>query len=204
VACIAVENTHMVSGGRATPADALAAVAAHGPPVHLDGARLFNAEVSLGVPVAHLAAAATTVTCCLSKGLGAPVGSVLAGPVDLIGEARVQRGRLGGGMRQAGILAAAGLVALEQMVERLADDHARARRLAAAVGERFADAVDPASVDTNVVVFTPPDPDGVVEALSESGVRTARLGRRGVRMVTHLDVDEAGIDRACAALAGLA
>ncbi|HET9541464.1 MAG TPA: GntG family PLP-dependent aldolase [Acidimicrobiales bacterium] len=203
VAVIAVENTHMVAGGRATPAEALDAVAALGPPVHLDGARLFNAEVALGVPVARLAAAATTVTCCLSKGLGAPVGSVLAGPTELMAEARVQRRRLGGGMRQAGILAAAGLLALDTMVDRLADDHARARRLAEAVATSLPDAIDPARVQTNVVVFSHPDPGAVVAHLAGEGVLAAPLGRGAVRLVTHLDVDDGGIDRAVEVLARL-
>ena len=203
VAVIAVENTHMVAGGRATPAEATDAVAALGPPVHLDGARLFNAEVALGVPVARLAAAATTVTCCLSKGLGAPVGSVLAGSTELMAEARVQRGRLGGGMRQAGILAAAGLLALATMVERLADDHARARRLAEAVAARLPDAVDAAKVETNIVVFSHPDPSAVVAHLASEGVLAAPLGRAAVRLVTHLDVDDAGIDRAVEVLSRL-
>ena len=203
VAVIAVENTHMVAGGRAVPAEAMDAVAALGPPVHLDGARLFNAEVALGVPVARLAAAATTVMCSLSKGLGAPVGSVLAGSAELMAEARVERGRLGGGMRQAGILAAAGLVALDQMVDRLAEDHARARRLAEAVAGRFPGAVDPATVDTNIVVFVHRDPHRLVARLAGEGVLADALGRGAVRLVTHLDVDDAGIDRAAGVLAGL-
>jgi threonine aldolase len=197
VAAIAVEDTHMVSGGRALPADDIAAVAALGPPVHLDGARLFNAAVALGVPAADLAGPATTVTACMSKGLGAPVGSVLAGPADLMAEARTQRSRLGGGMRQAGILAAAGLLALDTMVDRLADDHARARRLAEALG------VDPSSVDTNVVLFDHADPAQAVKQLAEDGVLAAPLGPGKVRLVTHLDVDDEGTDRACRALSRL-
>jgi threonine aldolase len=203
VAVIAVENTHMVSGGRALPVADLEAVAALGPAVHLDGARLFNAAVALGVTVAELAAPATTVTSCMSKGLGAPVGSVLAGPADVIAEARIQRTRLGGGMRQAGIIAAAGLVALEEMVDRLADDHARARRLAEAVADRFPGSVDPAKNDTNIVVFTHDDPASVVKALAAEGVLGAPLGRSAVRLVTHLDVDDAGIDHACRAVSAL-
>src|SRR4029077_14836447 len=105
-----------------------------------DGARLWHAEVATGIPVADYAACATTVMCCLSKGLCAPVGSVLAGPLDVMAAARTERSRLGGGMRQAGVIAAAGLVALRTMVERLADDHRRARRLAEAVAERWPDA----------------------------------------------------------------
>ena len=203
VAVLAVENTHMVSGGRALPAEVVDEAAALGPAVHLDGARLFNAEVALGVPVARLAEGATTVTCCLSKGLGAPVGSLLAGAVDVIAEAREQRRLLGGQMRQVGILAAAGLVALDQGVERLAEDHTRARRLAEAVAERHPGAIDPATVDTNMVIFEHADARAVVLHLAEDGVLCDVLGPRLVRLVTHADVDDEGIDRACRALAGM-
>jgi threonine aldolase len=127
---VCVENTHLASGGRPWPLDRFAAVVGTGVPVHLDGARLFNAAVAAGVEPAAYGRPATTVTACLSKGLGAPVGSLLAGPADLVARARLERKRLGGTMRQVGILAAAGLVALDTMVDRLADDHARARRLA--------------------------------------------------------------------------
>lgn len=203
VAAIAVENTHMVAGGRALGVEELDAVAALGPPVHLDGARLFNAEVALGVPVADLARSATTVTTCMSKGLGAPIGSVLAGPADLVAAARVERRRMGGGMRQAGVIAAAALVALDTMVERLADDHARARRLGEAVADRYPGSVDPSTIDTNIVVFTHRDPAGLVDLLAAAGVLSAPLGLDKVRFVTHLDVDDEGIDRACRALAAL-
>ncbi len=202
VAAIAVENTHMVSGGRAVAADHLDELAGLGVAVHLDGARLFNAAVSLGGTVERLAAGATTVTSCLSKGLGAPVGSVLAGPADLVAEARQHRLRLGGGLRQAGILAAAGLLALDTMVDRLADDHRRARRLATAAAERFTEGVDPATVDTNVVVLRHADPAGLTAHLAAEGVLAAPLGVGAVRFVTHLDVDDEGIEHACAVLAG--
>jgi threonine aldolase len=201
VAAIAVENTHMVSGGRAVGPDHLEELAALGVAIHLDGARLFNASIALDCPVDRLAGCATTVTACLSKGLGAPVGSVVAGPADAIVEAREHRLRLGGGMRQAGILAAAGLVALETMVDRLAVDHARARRLASAAAQGFPDGIDPGTVDTNVVVLRHPDPVGLTARLGQQGVLAAPLGRAAVRFVTHLDVDDAGIDQACAALA---
>ena len=187
------------------PAEALDAVAALGPPVHLDGARLFNAEVALGVPVARLAAAATTVTCCLSKGLGAPVG---LGPgrarPSLIAEARVQRrrGSAAGCDRRASWPPPA-CSPWSTMVDRLAEDHARARRLAEAVATRLPDAVDPATVDTNVVVFTHADPGAVVAHLAGEGVLAAPLGRGAVRLVTHLDVDDGGIDRAVEVLCRL-
>lgn len=202
VSAVFVENTHMASGGRPWPLDRLEAVAAVGLPVHQDGARLFNAEVATGIPAARYAAASTTVMSCLSKGLGAPVGSVLAGPADLLAEARVQRQRLGGAMRQAGVIAAAGLVALEQHVERLADDHRRARLLAEVVAERWPGVLVPDDVVTNMVVFSPPDPDGLLRHLRAQGVLAGLLAPGVVRLVTHLDVDDEGVRRAASALAG--
>jgi threonine aldolase len=206
---VCVENTHMPADGAPWPLARLEAVAAvargAGLPVHLDGARLFNAEVASGVPAAAYAACATTVMCCLSKGLCAPVGSLLAGPADLIAEARGERQRLGGGMRQAGIVAAAGLVALDKMVDRLADDHARARRLAEAVADRWPDAgCDPAAVRTNVVTWRHPDPSALVASLAAAGVLAGTIAPGVVRLVTHHDVDDAGVERAVAALAGAA
>ena len=201
-----IENTHMPADGAPWPLDATedvaSAAAAAGLAMHLDGARLFNAEVATGVPAAAYAAPATTVMCCLSKGLCAPVGSLLAGPADLIVEARGERQRLGGGMRQAGILAAAGLVALERMVERLADDHDRAGRLAAAVAERWPDGgCDPARVRTNVVTWRHPDTAALVDHLAAEGVLAGTIAPGVVRLVTHHDVDDAGVDRAVKALA---
>ena len=138
---------------------------------------------------------------CLSKGLGAPVGSVLAGPADLLDQGRHERKRLGGAMRQAGVLAAAGLVALEQHVERLDEDHARARQLAGAVAERFPDAgLDPASVATNVVVFRPPDAAALVAHLAANGVLAGTIAPGVVRLMTHLDVDDAGLAHAIEAI----
>ena len=206
---VCLENTHMPADGAPWPLHRLQAVAAvardAGLPVHLDGARLFNAEVATGVPAATYAAAATTVMCCLSKGLCAPVGSVLAGPADLITEARVERQRLGGGMRQAGVIAAAGLVALEHMVDRLADDHARARRLAEAVAAQWPDGgCDPARVCTNVVTWRHPDPLSLVDHLAADGVLVGTIAPGVVRLVTHHDVDDEGLERAVKALAGAA
>ncbi|HEY8523332.1 MAG TPA: GntG family PLP-dependent aldolase [Acidimicrobiales bacterium] len=198
---VCVENTHLASGGRAWPLDRLLAVADAGVPVHLDGARLFNASVATGVRVADYSAPATLVTCCLSKGLGAPVGSLLAGPADLIGRARLERKRLGGGMRQVGVLAAAGLVALDTMIDRLADDHARARRLAEAVAERWpASGCDPDAVETNVVLFEHDDPAALLAWLAGEGIGAVTLGPRLVRLVTHAGVDDAGINRAIEAI----
>ncbi len=198
---VCVEDTHLGAGGRPWPLDRLRAVAAVGVPVHLDGARLFNAAVATGTTLVERSAPATTVTACLSKGLGAPVGSLLAGPTDVIARARLERKRLGGGMRQVGVLAAAGLVALDTMVDRLADDHRRARRLAAAVAERWPDAgCDPADVSTNIVLFRHDDPDALLSFLAGRGIGAVTLGPGLVRLVTHADVDDAAVERAVAAI----
>jgi threonine aldolase len=193
VSAVCVEDTHMPSGGRPWPSGAIEAVAAVGLPVHLDGARLWNASVATGEAMAQRAAAATTVMCCLSKGLGAPVGSLLAGDADAMEAARVERKRLGGAMRQAGVLAAAGLVAMRDHVERLADDHERAARLAAEVGVES---------PTNCVVFPCADPVALLEHLRAEGVLAGTIAPGLVRLMTHLDVDDAGIERALRALAG--
>ena len=203
---VCIENTHMPAAGAPWPLDALhelhAAAAAGGLPIHLDGARLFNAEVATGTPATDYAAPATTVMCCLSKGLCAPVGSLLAGPADLIDAARGERQRLGGGMRQAGVIAAAGLVALETMVERLADDHDRARRLAHAVADRWPDSgCDPARVTTNIVTFRHLDADVVLDHLRTEGVAAGTIAPGVVRFVTHHDIDDDGVERARKAIA---
>jgi len=203
---VCVENTHMPADGEPWPVEAMAdlaaAAAAGGLPVHLDGARLFNAEVATGTPAAAWTAHATTVMCCLSKGLCAPVGSLLAGPADIVTRARAERQRLGGGMRQAGVLAAAGLIALHTMVERLADDHRRARRLADAVAERWPGAgAPPERVRTNVVTFAHPRAPDLLAHLGSEGVLAGTIAPGVVRLVTHHDVDDASIERACKALA---
>jgi threonine aldolase len=199
---VCAENTHMPAGGRCWPGGRLAEVAACGLPVHLDGARLFNAVVATGTTAAELAGPSATVSSCLSKGLAAPVGSVLAGPADVMAGARAHRRRLGGAMRQAGVIAAAGLVALRTMVDRLADDHTRARRLAEAVAERWpAAGLDPAAVQTNMVVFGHPDPAALLDHLGSEGVLAGTIAPGVVRLVTHADVDDAGVERACKALA---
>jgi threonine aldolase len=199
---IAVENPHMYAGGIPWELDRLAAVAGLGLPVHLDGARLFNAEVATGVSAAAYAAHATLVTACLSKGLGAPVGSVLAGDEDAMDRARVERKRLGGGLRQAGVLAAPGLVALRDHVERLADDHARAKRLAESLADRWPGSVDPDRVRTNIVMCERPDWRDVLGHLEERGVLAGTVAPGRLRFVTHLDVDDEGIDVAVQAIAG--
>jgi threonine aldolase len=200
-AAIAVENTHNFGGGTVQPADEVAAVQAlaraHGLGLHLDGARLWNAHVATGRPLAELAGGFDTASVCLSKGLGAPVGSVLVATAARIAEARVWRKRYGAGMRQVGILAAAGLFALDHHVARLADDHARARRLAEALG------ADPVHVDTNIVVLDAPDAAGVATRAAERGVLVSALGPRFLRLVTHLDVDDDGIDAAIRVLGPL-
>ncbi|MGQ0520611.1 MAG: threonine aldolase family protein [Actinomycetota bacterium] len=201
---VCVENTHMPADGAPWPLEALRALrAAAGPlPVHMDGARLFNAEVATGTPADRYAAQVTTVMSCLSKGLCAPVGSVLAGPADVVEAARIERARMGGGMRQAGVLAAAGLVGLRSMVERLADDHARARRLAEAVAGRWPDAgCDPERVRTNVVTWRHPHALAVVDHLRSEGVLAGTIAPAVVRLVTHHDVDDDGLERAIKALA---
>jgi threonine aldolase len=200
---VCVENTHMAASGAPWSLESLDALAgAAGPlPIHMDGARLFNAEVATGVDASDMAARATTVMTCLSKGLCAPVGSVLAGPSEVIEAGRVERKRLGGAMRQAGVLAAAGLVALHKMVDRLVEDHRRARRLADVVGERWPDSgLDPTSVQTNIVTFAHPAPALLLDHLRAEGVLAATTAPGVVRLVTHHDVDDGGIEIACAAI----
>ena len=200
-AAIEVENTHNFGGGTVQPPAQVAAVQelarAHDLGLHLDGARLWNAHVATGTPLTELAGGFDTVSVCLSKGLGAPVGSVLVSTADRITEARVWRKRYGAGMRQVGILAAAGLYALEMNVDRLADDHRRAKQLAAALG------ADPALVETNIVVLEVPDAAGVAGAAAAQDVLVSALGPRFLRLVTHLDLDDDGLDRAVEVLAPL-
>ena len=199
---VAVENTHNFGGGTVQPAAAVDAVAQlardHGLALHLDGARLWNAHVATGTALTELAAPFDTVSVCLSKGLGAPVGSVLVSTAERIAEARVWRKRLGGGMRQVGVLAAAGRYALEHHLDRLADDHRHAREIAAALG-RDADAVD-----TNIVVLDVDDAGQVAKAAAAEGVLVSALGPRFLRLVTHLDVDDAATSRAIEVLRPLA
>jgi threonine aldolase len=204
VGLVCVENTHMPADGRPWSVEGLRAVvgAAGGAPVYMDGARLFNAEVASGISAADYGREVTALMCCLSKGLAAPVGSVLAGTGDLIGAARAERQRLGGGMRQAGVIAAAGLVALRTMVERLADDHERARRLAAAVAERWPDTgFEPDRVVTNMVIFGHAAAGRLLEHLRAEGVLAGTIAPGVVRLVTHHDVDDDGVARACKAIA---
>ena len=202
---LCLENTYMPASG--APWDltemqkVVSAARAGGLKVHLDGARLFNAEIATGTSAADYAAEADTVMSCLSKGLCAPVGSVLAGTADDMQRARMERQRLGGGMRQAGVIAAAGIVALEQMIDRLAEDHARARRLADAVAERWPEGgLDPDSVRTNIVTWRHPDAAAVVSHLDGEGVRLGTIAPGVLRLVAHHDVDDDGIERAVKAI----
>ncbi len=197
-AAIAVENTHNFGGGSVQPPDQVRATVAlareHGLGLHLDGARLWNAHVAIGTPLRELTDGFDTVSVCLSKGLGAPVGSVLVSSAARIAEARVWRKRYGAGMRQVGILAAAGRYALAHHVGRLADDHARAAVLAKELG------ADPGTVVTNIVVLDVNDARSIAGRAREQGVLVSALGPRLLRLVTHLDVDDDGIDRAVAVL----
>ena len=197
-AALSVENTHNFSGGAVVPIDDLRGLRALADraalAVHLDGARLWNAHVATGTPLRDYGDIADVLMVSLSKGLGAPVGSLLVGSAPAIAEARQWRKRLGGGWRQAGMLAAAGLHALDHHVERLADDHRHARALAEAAG------VDPATVATNMVVVDCDDAPALVERLRDGGVLAGAVGPRAVRLVTHLDVDDAATARAAEVL----
>jgi len=197
---VCIENTAMAAGGVPWPIERVRAITALGVPVHVDGARLFNAVVATGVSARDYAAGATVVWSALSKGLCAPVGSVMAGTDDVVAALREARHQLGGQMRQVGVLAAAGLVALT-MIDRLADDHARAARLAEAVADRWPDALDPATVRTNMVVFRHDDAARLLAHLQESDVHAGTIAPGVLRFVTHADVDDAGIERALKAVA---
>jgi threonine aldolase len=205
ISALTLENTHMPASGRPWRVAEVATLTGHarehGLAVHCDGARIWNASVAVGASPAELAAGTDTVMFCLSKGLGAPVGSLLCGAGDAIAAAREDRSRLGGGMRQAGVIAAAGVVALEHMVDRLADDHARAFRLATELAERFPGSVDPARVETNIVcVVGAALPDGILDALARRGVLAGTIDVDTVRFVTHKDVDDDDVARALAAI----
>ena len=207
VSMVSLENTHMYSGGTPIAVEDLdrLAAAVGDRAIHLDGARLLNAAVASGTSAARFAQSATTVMCCLSKGLCAPIGSLLAGPVDVMARARVERKRLGGAMRQSGIVAAAGLVALRTMVDRLAEDHVRARVLADAVAAAFPESgYDATTCRTNIVAFDHPHARHVVAALGERGVLGDTIGPRRVRLVTHADVTDDDLDYAIEVLAHLA
>jgi threonine aldolase len=199
---IEVENSHNVGGGTVYPQGQLDEICdgAHGMglPVHMDGARLFNAAAASGTPVDRIVAKVDTVMFCLSKGLGAPVGSMLVGPRALIDKGRLYRKRLGGGMRQAGILAAAGLIALEKMPARLVEDHAAAQMIAQRLAAMPGISINPAKVQTNIVIFdvagTPYDAAAFCERMKAHGVLMIPFGATLVRIVTHYDAPKAACE----------
>ena len=202
-ALIAVENTHNKSAGAPWPLTALEAIhhfaRERNIRVHMDGARLFNAVVATGVSAQQYGACVDTVSICLSKGLGAPVGSVLVGDQETIDRARYYRKMFGGGMRQAGVLAAAGLYALEHNISRMAVDHTHARRLADALASIEGVSIDVNDIHTNMLFFGPPpayDAGTVVRLLDELGVKMLAMQPNLIRAVTHLDVSETQLDYA--------
>lgn len=201
---VCLENTHNRCGGTVLPVSYAQEVAdfahSHGLPLHLDGARLANAAVALGVPLRRLAEPFDSVQLDLSKGLGAPVGGVVAGSRRFVKEARRYRKLLGGGMRQAGVLAAAAVVALNTMVERLREDHERALRLARGLAE--VPAVQVAEVHTNLVLFTVAglSPEDFIEQMKAEGVLLGSIGGENLRFVTHFDVGDAQVDAAVEAV----
>jgi threonine aldolase len=204
---IEIENTANLAGGSVTPLAVVEEIWAGAKerklPVHLDGARIFNAAAALSVDVKTLTRGFDTVMFCLSKGLGAPVGSMLTGSAELMERARLYRKALGGGMRQAGVLAAAGLIALQQGPGRLHEDHANARLLAEALSHMEGVAIDVDAVETNIVIFRLTgglSAAGVVARLKARGVRASTLGPGAIRLVTHLDVDRAACVTAAEAL----
>ncbi len=211
--CLSVENTHNFAGGRVQPQPGLVGLRAladrHRLAVHVDGARVWNAHVATRGDLRALGAdLADTMGVCLSKGLGAPVGSLLLASSEQVSEARVWRKRLGGGWRQAGVLAAAGLWALDHHIDRLADDHANAQVIAHAAADRAADlvdrperVVDPSRVDTNIVVIRTDDAPGVVARCRDEGVLVGAVGPGVVRAVTHLDITAADAKRAAQVIA---
>lgn len=204
-ALIILENTHNRAGGAIIPLEVMNAVRGlsneRGVPIHVDGARIFNASVASGIPAREYAACADSITFCLSKGLGCPVGSVLCGSREFIEKARRVRKMLGGGMRQAGILAAAGLYALEHNIDRLAEDHSNAKRLSSAIADAPGITPDPFEPPTNMVYFNTEKPAaGFAAALKEQGVLCNATGRNRIRMVTHLDVDAEDVERAAEAV----
>jgi threonine aldolase len=203
---ICVENTQNRCSGTVLSTDYLASLRdlarSHEIPVHMDGARIFNAAAATDTPVDQIASYADTVQFCLSKGLAAPVGSIVAGSADFIERARASRKILGGAMRQAGVIAAAGLVGLQTMVDRLPDDHRRARMLADGLAEINGISIDPEMIQTNIVIFqTEPgmDQSAFVASMKERGILVSNYGTRGVRMVTHYEIDDDAIDAALTA-----
>jgi threonine aldolase len=201
---VCVEQTTNYGGGRVWPLeqirDVLGVAATGGLVSHLDGARLMNAVVASGVPAADYASGFTTAWLDFTKGLGAPVGACLAGSAELIQEAWRFKQMMGGALRQAGIVAAAGLYALDHNVERLAEDHENARVLAEGIAALPGAQIDASLVETNIVIFEVDDPPAVLAALAADGVEMTQMGPGRIRAVTHMDVDRAGVERALEAL----
>jgi threonine aldolase len=203
---VAVENTHQVGGGAVLPLESLRGIRKvtedAGLPLYLDGARIWNASAASGIPVAEYAAEVDALMFCFSKGLGAPIGSVLCGPDDFIREARRVRVQLTGAWRQAGVIAAAALVALREGPKRLHEDHANARRLAAGVADALPGSVEPEDVETNIVFVDPRavglPAEEILDRLRNAGVLASMVGTR-VRMLTHVDVTGKDIDEAIVA-----
>lgn len=201
---ISLENTHNIAGGSVYPPEVADEICdrAHemALPVHLDGARIFNASVALGKPVREITKKFDSVMFCLSKGLGAPVGSLLVGSRNFIEQARVYRKSLGGGMRQAGVLAAAGIIALEKGPQRLGEDHENARFLAEGLAGIRGVAITPAKVKTNIVVFdisgTGMSAEQMARELAAKNILASGIGPQAIRLVTHIDVDRAACTRA--------
>ncbi|ONH32663.1 low specificity L-threonine aldolase [Pseudofrankia asymbiotica] len=204
---LAVENTQARAGGRVWPVERLERLRAltddAGVVLHCDGARIWNAAVALGVPPRRLGEIFGTLSVCLSKGLGAPVGSLVVGDAAHVEQAREWRKRLGGGMRQAGVIAAAGLYALRHHLDRLAEDHRRAGELAATLADAAPGRVEPKLVETNMILVEVGDADAFVARAAERGVLVGAVSPTTLRLVTHLDVDDAGIRRAGDVLARL-
>lgn len=203
---ICLENTHNRAGGKIVPLENMKAIhdlaRRHNLPVHLDGARIFNASVASGIPVSDYAACTTSVQFCFSKGLGAPVGSIIAGSADFIDKAKRWRKRLGGGMRQAGVIASACLVALETMVERLADDHANARLLAEGLAGLKGLNFDPADVDTNIVIIKPVamTPHRFNDELKKRGILASVMEPDMVRLTTSREVVSKDLEKTVAVI----
>ncbi|MDT0201225.1 threonine aldolase family protein [Nocardioides sp. AE5] len=195
-AAISVENTHNFAGGAVLPWEDLEALRTYaddtGVAIHLDGARIWNAHVATGRSLADYGRIADVAAVCLSKGLGAPIGSLMVGSAEAIAESRVWRKRMGGGMRQVGILAAAGLHALDHHIDRLAEDHAHAAILAEAMG---------VTSSTNIILAEHPEAARVVAEAAEEGILVSAVGPTSVRAVTHLDVDRSAVERAAVVLA---
>jgi threonine aldolase len=203
---VCLETTHNGAGGAALPLDYMAKVrkltAEKGIPVHIDGARVFNAAVALGVPASQIAKHGDSVGFCVSKGLSAPFGSVLCGSAEFIEKARAYRRMVGGGLRQAGMMAAAGIVALETMIDRLAEDHARAKRLAEGLHAIDPRLSDPKEVETNIVMVElghlGTDVKSFLATLAKAGVGSLPWSRKSIRLVTHRHIDDAAVEQTIA------